>query len=101
MKPVRTSVFSCFCLIITIFLVSCGLPSELKKRAQKQAGLIEEAQKEVTRQKAQYTHLKESETFGFFNIYAEREHWESNFQVALDDLQRAMDEIVNPRLRRR
>ena len=98
MKPMRISIYRCFCLVMTCFLVACGLPSELKTQAQKQAGRIAEAEKEVTRQKAKYTQLRESETFGFFKIYAEREHWESNFQVALDDLQRAKEEIVNTQI---
>lgn len=95
MKPIRMSIFWFLYLLIAFVLISCGLPGELKKRAQGQSAMIEEARKEVNRQKARYINLKESEPFGFFKIYAEREHWESNFQEAIDDLQRAMDDIVN------
>ena len=98
MKRIRMPVFCFFCMVIVFFLISCGLPGELKEQAKQKPGLIEDARKEVKRQKTKYFKLKESEKFGFFKIYAERENWESSFQKAQDDLQRAMDEVVNTRI---
>ena len=95
MKRIRKPVFWFFCLITMFFLISCGLPGELKKQAKDKSSQIEKAQVEVKAQKTKYLKLKESENFNFLKIYADREDWESIFQEAQDDLKRATDEIVN------
>lgn len=95
MKRMRVPVLWLLYVVTAFFFLSCGLPGELKKQAKQKSGQIEKARKTVEEQKTRFSKFKESEKFGFFKVYAEREDWEASFQEAQDELKRATDEILN------
>ncbi len=84
MKRMRVPVLWLLYVVTAFFFLSCGLPGELKKQAKQKSGQIEKARKTVEEQKTRFSKFKESEKFGFFKVYAEREDWEASFQEALD-----------------
>ncbi len=98
MKRIRIPILWFLYIVTTFFIISCGLPGELKKQAKQKSDQIQHAQKTVGEQKTKYLQFKASKKFDFFKIYAARENWEARFQEAKDELKRATNKILNTKI---
>jgi len=94
----RDLAFRLICVVWICFLAACGLPGDLKKEAKQKSKKIASARETISGQQADYLNLTATDGFKFFEPYAKRENWVSNFQEAQKMLNQAEKEVTSGRV---